>query len=333
MQESDLPRIPVCDVGENFPMELADCIGEQAYELLEMATSHVSPRSLRFVDWLSRRWLVHNGSGYLHEIDALAQRSRMPGIYFLNVSYEWGCTTAARPSMSGSTAIFQRTLDWDVQGIGRFVVAARIANSLGDWISLTWPAFTGVIQGVAPGRFAAAINQPTRARRVGIKAIDRLLVHHQSWRSRSIQPIHLLRRVFETSPDFDSARRALQSTPISTSAIFTLAGINGDQTVTIERCPHDATALEDAYAANEWRVAPIGCAHYSALENDARLAAIRATSPEWDPELSWARWPLLNRETRLAMMAEPASGRVVVRGYEAGAPATQLLTLPDGPCL
>jgi hypothetical protein len=209
------------------------------------------------------------------------------------------------------------------------VVAARIANPLGDWISLTWPAFTGVIQGVAPGRFAAAINQPTRTRRVGLTAIDRLLSHHQSWRSRSIQPIHLLRRVFETSPDFDAARNELQSTPISTPAIFTLAGIRANQTVTIERRQHEATVLEDAYAANEWRAATIGFGHYPAFENDARLAAIRAAPPDLDPELNWVRWPLLNNETRLAMMAEPASGRLIVRGYEAGAPATQILTLPD----
>lgn len=328
MQENSLPEIPVCDVGENFPMELADCIGERGYELLEMATSHVARRSLRFVDWLSRRWLVHSGSSYLPEIDSLAQRSRMPGIYFLNVSYEWGCTTAARPSLTGSTAVFQRTLDWDVKGIGRFVVAARIANSLGNWISLTWPAFTGVIQGVAPGRFAAAINQPTRARRVGLTAIDRLLSHHQSWRSRGIQPIHLLRRVFETSPDFDSARRTLQTTPISTPAIFTLAGIKADQTVIIERRAHEAIELLDAYAANEWRAAPVGFGHYPATDNDARLAAMRAAPPDWDPELRWVRWPLLNTETRLAMMAEPANGRLVVRGYESGAPATQILMLP-----
>lgn len=328
MQECDLPEMPVCDVGADFPMEIAERVGERGYDLLTMATGHVSERSLRLMDWLSRRWLVRNGSRYLAEIEALAQRSRSPGIYYLNASYEWGCTTAARPSSDQSAALLQRTLDWDVNGIGRFVVAARIANPLGSWISLTWPAFTGVIQGVAPGRFAAAINQPTLARRVGVLTIDRLLAHHQLWRSRSIQPVHLLRRVFETAPDYEVARTMLQSTPVSTPAIFTLVGVKADQTVTIERHSNATSMMEDAYAANEWRDAESCFGHYPAFENDGRLAAIRAASAEWDPELAWVRWPILNRETRLAMMAEPATGRLLVRGYEAGVPATQLLMLP-----
>ena len=42
---------------------------------------------------------------------------------------EWGCTTAIKPTPEGRLARLLRTLDWNVAGIGRFVVAARIANA------------------------------------------------------------------------------------------------------------------------------------------------------------------------------------------------------------
>ena len=322
----DLPRIMVCDVGANFPMAIAEEVGSRAYTLLETATEHVSSRTLRLADRVSRQWLKRNGSPYLSEIEALAKRAGRPGIYYLNVSYEWGCTTAARPSIDGEMAILQRTLDWDVPGIGRHVVAARIANPRGDWISLTWPAFTGVIQAMAPGRFAAAINQPSLPRRSGIQAIDRLLSHLAIWNSKYLQPVHLLRRVFETAPDFHAALRMLQETPVSTPVIFTLAGIRASETATIERLPTKHVCISDAFAANEWRAIALDLKHHAAFENAARLNAIRAATVDWDPNFNWVRWPILNPDTRLGMLANAGTGELMVRGYEAGSAATQTLT-------
>lgn len=329
MNERNLPSIPVCDVNADFPMALAERIGSRGFTLLETATSNVSQRVLRFADRVSRRWLKRNGSPYFTEIEALAERARRPGIYYLNVSYEWGCTTAARPAPDGASALFQRTLDWEVNGIGRHVVAARVASPLGTWISFTWPAFTGVIQAVAPGRFAAAINQPTLPRRVRSESMDRLLAHCAIWNSKHIQPIHLLRRVFETAPDYQAALGMLQSTPVSTPVIFTLAGIRTEQTATIERLPTTHITIRDAFAANEWRAVAPQHRHYAAFENEARLSAMRSTSGIWDPHLPWVQWPILNPDTRLAMMANPATGDIIARGYEAGVPATRTLVLRE----
>ncbi len=324
--DEELPGILVCDVGANFPMEIAECVGEQGYELLSTATEKVPSAVLRLLDRVSRHWLVRNNSLYLEEIEALANLSRSPGLYYLNLDYEWGCTTAARPGRNGHGAVLQRTLDWNVNGIGRHIVAARIANPLGNWVSLTWPAFTGVIQAFAPGRFAAAINQPTPARRFGVRPLDRLLAKTRVWGSRSIQPIHLLRRVFETAPDYATARAVLETTPITTPVIFTLAGIHADQTIVIERRPAQARIIDDAFAANEWRANEWRSGQHAAFQNAARLAAMRRTSADWDLSLGWVGWPLLNDETRLAMMADPANGHLLARGYEAGKAATKILS-------
>jgi hypothetical protein len=320
-----LPQIPIYDVGPNFPMELALRVGERAYDLLAMATAHVPRPVLRLADRLARRWLVQNNSPYLAEITALAQRSREPGLYYLNVQYEWGCTTAARPAIEGQSEVLLRALDWDIAGIGRFVVAARIANPLGAWTSLTWPAFTGVLQAMAPGRFAAAINQPTPPRFLGLSAIDRYVARRELWATPHIQPIHLLRRVFETASNFAHALEMLTTTPITTSTIFTLVGTKVTEAAVIERRPTAAQILHDAHAANEWRTPAWRRGHHRAYENDRRLAAIRTARPQWD--LEWLTWPILNPETRVAMMADPATGRLAAQGFEDSQPATRVLRI------
>ena len=44
-------------------------------------------------------------------------------------------------------------------------------------------------------------------------------------------------------------------------------------------------------------------------------------------DFAWLRAPVLNRTTRLVMIAEPANGRLVARGYEADGPATRILAV------
>lgn len=329
VRQALLPQIPTYAVGPNFPMELALRVGEQAYDLLAMATAQVPKSALRLADRVARRWLVHSDSPYLSEIAALAQRSREPGLYYLNVQYEWGCTTAARPAIEGQSEVLLRALDWDIAGIGRFVVAAHIANPLGEWTSLTWPAFTGVLQATAPGRFAAAINQPTPPRFLGLSVVDRYFAKREIWNTPHIQPIHLLRRVFETARDFYVALEMLKTTPIATSTIFTLVGIKTNEAVVIERRPTAAQVLYDAHAANEWRTLAWHPGHHCAYENNARLAAIRSAHPYWD--FRWLTWPILNSETRVAMMADPSTGRLAAQGFEGGQPATRVLRLSSTP--
>lgn len=156
-----LPEIPVYNVGANYPLELARLVGERGYELLAVATKGVPRPALRIADAASRRWLERNKSPYLDEIRYLAEQSREPGLYYLNVSYDW----------------------------------------------------------------------------------------------------------------------------------------------------HGG--------------------HYKAFENDARRAAMQRVQGQWD--LDWVRWPLLNRETKLAIVAEPANGRLMAQGFEDQKPATGVLDVTVPP--
>jgi hypothetical protein len=294
--------------------------------MLDAATAGVPSMALRAADAISRRWLKARGSAYVREMDEIASLSKRPGAYYLNVDYEWGCTTAAKLAEDGTSAQLLRVLDWDVNGLGRYVIAARIRSALGPWVSLTWPGFTGVLQAMAPGRFAAAINQPTLPKRTGLFSIDWLTSKVGVWRSPHVQPIHLLRRAFETAPDFKAARQLLEATPICTPVIYTLAGTRPYETCVIERRETSARILHGAAcAANEWQSPDWQSRHFSAFENAARLAAMRALLGGLD--LTWLRWPILNSETRLALVADPARGRLIAQGYETDGPATRPLEI------
>jgi len=322
-----LPEIPVFDVGPDFAIETARLAGrERAYAMLDAATAGVPMLALRAADAISRRWLSARHSGYLRELDELASLSTRPGAHFLNVHYEWGCTSAAKPAAEGTTARLLRVLDWNVNGLGRYVVAARIRSAFGPWVSLTWPGFTGVLQAMAPGRFAAAINQPSIRKRTGIVAMDWLLSKPGVWRSPHVQPIHLLRRVFEEAPDFSAARHMLESMPICTPAIYTLAGLQPSEVCIIERQQTSARVLlKSSSTANEWQTPEWHPGHHGAFENAKRLAAMQTARGSLD--LSWLHWPILNKETRLALAADPAQGRLIAQGYEANGPATRSLEL------
>ena len=236
MQAGELPEIPVFDVGQDFPVETLRLAGpERGHAMLDAATAGIPRIALRVADAVSRRWLEARHSPYLPEIEQIAALSKRPGPYFFNVDYEWGCTTAAKPAADAKTARLLRVLDWKVSGLGRYVIAARIKCALGPWVSLTWPGFTGVLQAMAPGRFAAAINQPSAKRRTGAIAIDWLLSKRDIWRSRYVQPVHLLRRVFEKAASFADARHMLESTPICAPVIYTLAGLSPTEVCVIER--------------------------------------------------------------------------------------------------
>jgi hypothetical protein len=324
---SELPAIPVVDVGPNFAMETAEAIGEErAYAMLDDITRWIPDFVIRGADRVSRTWLRTHRSPYLEEIEALAKRSKRPGAYFLNVNYEWGCTTAAKPSPDGRSTRLLRTLDWVVSGLGRHVVAARIASRFGPWMSLTWPGFTGVLQACAPGRFAAAINQPNIRKRTGLIPIDWALGKRDVWRSPHLQPAHLLRRVFEEAPDFAAARHMLETVPITTPVIYTLAGIRPEEGCVIERRQTSASIVTGcACAANEWQSPDWRRGHFRAWRNAPRFAAMQACAGTMD--LSWLKPPILHRWTRLAMVADAAEGRMVAQGYEKDGAATGLLEL------
>jgi hypothetical protein len=323
----ELPDIPVLDVGPGYPMETLEREAARAHALLDLATKGVPAAALRSLDAVSRRWLVKWDNAHLDEIDSIAAKLGRPGAYFLSVNYEWGCTCRVAPAPDGSSARLVRVLDWRTPGLGRNILAARVAGHAGPFVTLTWPGYTGVLQTMAPGRFSAALNQAPMRKTVGLLPLDWAVNRGRVWRMPHPTPAHLLRTVAETAPDFATARTMLIERPISTPAIYSLAGTRPGETVVVERRETEARVHDGAnVAANHWQ-AHGWTGRPRGLESARRARMMHEVATDLDPRLAWLAPPILNDRTRLVMLADAGSGRLLAQGYEQGRAATRVLEL------
>ncbi len=310
-----LPAIPLHDVAA--PLDLLSLEPRRLAALIEAAERSYPAAAIALGDRLSRRWLQKAQNPYLGEIEAVARTLGRPGAWFLNLSYEWACTCSVWPLAGGRGSRLTRVLDWPFDGLGANLVAARQATQAGPWINLTWPGFTGAIQGHAPGRFAAAFNQAPLRRRSPSMVIDWGLDRLGLWRSRALPPGHLLRQVFEQAASFAEAREMLTRRPIALPAIFSLAGPGPQDQAVIERLEDHAEVHEGPQvAANHW-LGPMPKARPRGTESEGRARQMRGRAATAGPDLAWLAPPVLNPTSRLAFYAEPASGRLVAQGFEA----------------
>lgn len=324
-QHQPLPEIPVLHVGTDWPFETLDQEFARANALLDEGGGRIPRIAIRAADALSRRWLERWHEPYLKEIDRISARIGRPGAYFLNVSYEWGCTSRAGPSPDGRTARLLRVLDWPDHGLGRHVIAAVVKGAAGPWLTLTWPGYTGVLQAVAPQRFAAALNQAPMQKPVGFYPLDWLVTRLHVWDRPHLTAAHLLRQVFERARTFAEAKALLVETPIALPAIYILSGLAADEACVIERHPESAQVIEgDACAANAWQASPRP-GRVRGHENARRVESLRSAPGALDSTFEWLQPPVLNRRTRLALIADASSGTVIAQGFEADGPATAIL--------
>ena len=324
-------KIPVIDAEPKFGLSTLDRASDRIVALLASATSHAPKSALRMADRVSRHWLATSGNPYLGELDEIARRLNRPGVYFLSVNYEWGCTVSVSPSAeTDNSAQLVRVLDWMTPGLGRNIIAARVQSQPGPFVTLTWPGFTGILQAMAPGRFAAAINQaPMRKLGGGLYPLDWAANKARVWRLKHLPPAHLLRQVFETAGSYEMARKMLIETPIAAPVIFSLAGLGPDETCIIERTETEAHVHDGVRgAANHWQAH--GWHGRPRGEKSAdRVAQIMDQPIAFDGSWPWLSSPILNDRTRLVMVANPSTGRLLAQGFEADGPATEVLELCD----
>ncbi|WP_045837378.1 hypothetical protein [Hyphomicrobium sp. 99] len=327
-QEAELQHIPVIETGPDFPLATLRASPGKTHALLDIATRRYPRRLLTGLDRISRAWLVRWNNVHLDEIDAIAGVLGRPGAYFFSINYEWACTCRAAASPDGRSARLIRVLDWKTPGLGRNIVCAKVNGAkAGPFAVMTWPGYTGILQVMAPGRFSASLNQAPMRDPTGLFYLDWAANRRRVWKMPHPTPAHLLRKVAEEARDFAEARRMLSERPISTPAIFTLAGISPDETAVIERTEHASRVRDkDAVAANHWDEAGWPGQSRGEASRD-RADVMRGTEPQFDPQFAWLAAPVLNEKTRLAMVADAKEGRLVARGYEATGPATETLEI------
>jgi hypothetical protein len=280
----------------------------------------------RLGDPIVKRWMWRI-SPYAAEIDAVAQTVKRPGIWLLHGAYLFGCTALADETADGPR--LRRTLDWPFPGLGRLVEVMRREADAGSYFNVTWPGFVGVLTAVAPGRFAASINQAPMRQRT-LLWLDYALNALAGLRSTALPPEHLLRHAFETCVTFEQAHRLLETAPVARPVLFVLVGCKPGERVVIERDGESArTYWQDIVVANDWQEPRSGwrprcCGEGTPVENNRSRRASLAAWTGRGAEVDWVSGPVLNACTRVSVEMSPSTGQLVVAGWEDSARATEV---------
>ncbi len=162
---------------------------------------------------------------------------------------------------------------------------------------------------------------------IGFYVLDWAVSRRRVWSMPHPTPAHLLRSVFERAANFAEARELLTREPISTPAIFSLAGLKPTETVVIERTETDARVhVGPNVAANHWE-APGWRGRSRGQQSAERASMMHRIIPELVPDFF------------LAGPADPQSqhaprdgrrcgrGLLIAQGFEAMRPATEPLVL------
>jgi hypothetical protein len=341
MTAAGLAKIPYVDLRGSFsPLDLAFLRRGQARTLLNAvkhtfgaASSIPSGMLLRMADRASRRWLEQADNPYLWEIGRIAEEVGEPGVFTMNVCLEWGCTGGVWQSEAGP--VLRRVLDWPFPSLGENQVVLHLSGRVGAYYNATWPGLSGVFHALAPGRFAAAINQAPMRRigggLVGDWALGRIAVG----RNYGLPPGHLLRQAFETAPDYESAKALLCRTEMAVPAIFILAGVGDDEGCVIERTENNFTLREMARgkvcAANHFDTPPDGNRNgwrARPIDSAGRYAQALVLSGEGG-NFSWFTPPIANVNSRVALAARPRNGRLSLMGTEGLRQVTEICRLPQ----
>lgn len=325
-----LPDIPLVDAVPGGPLSLLRSEPERLAALLAAARRRYGRLVLSLGDRATRQWLARSRNPYAHELAAVAAHIGLPGALLLNLSYEWACTSGVAADPKGEGSRMLRTLDWPMEEIGRNAIVIRQDGGAGAYYAVSWPGYVGVLTAMAPGRFSIAINQPPMRRFSGACWLDWVVNRTGIWRGLGLPPSHLARAICDTATSYAEARRRLIETPLCIPAFFILAGASNDEGCIIERSEARAAVHpQPAAIANHWLGLAIpghdrGTESYSRRERMGKL--LHRTDVE---RFDWVRPPILNATTRLAAVANAATGELTVMGYERSAPATRIFSLAE----
>ncbi len=335
-----MPTIPLVDIRSGGPLDLLNAHGSKAIELINasrntfgLASYMLSAPAFAIGDSTSKQWLEKTNNPYREEIDAMAQRLSISGIYALNMCYEWACTSGAY--RTGNDVTLARVLDWPFPKMGENIVVAHQRGHAGDFYNVTWPGVSGMFNGMAAGKFAASLNQAPMQQHGLTFVGDWAKNRYQTWHSNALPPAHLLRRVFETANTYDEAKKLLTETPIALPVIYTLCGTAPHQACVIERIEHDA-AIRDitgdrVTASNQFetRLNKLGKGWLPReIDSPGRMRkSCEIPISSMDDKFSWFVAPIANAHSCLAMTANAATGKLAVMGVKGSQAVTNVFRL------
>jgi hypothetical protein len=175
------------------------------------------------------------GGHFREEAVELAERigCDVEDVLIANLSYDLGhvgCSTFVVPSADGP--LHARNLDWSFPGtlLRDHVAIERVRNApSGDYLLVTWPGLFSALTGVARGRFSVTVNYVLHGDESGLTGLVGRAVQGL-WPSTWV-----VRTALNEKPNFAAAVRYLSEVPLLSPVLFTVAGVNDDERVVIER--------------------------------------------------------------------------------------------------
>ena len=166
---------------------------------------------------------------YWSEIEGIAEKSNVSAecIFVCNAYYDLvksvlGCTAFAVETAAGP--MHARNLDWWTENrlLNDTSIACRfVGGSAGEFVTIGWPGFIGVLSGMASGRFCITLNAVLSNEPMQVAL-----------------PISLLiRSVFENARSFDGAVETLCGAVIPCDCLLLVSGTKSGEMVVIERSP------------------------------------------------------------------------------------------------
>lgn len=154
-----------------------------------------------------------------------------------------------------------------------------------------------------------------------------------------LPPAHLLRHVFETAPDYATAKHMLCHIPVCVPVIYTLSGIHNGEGCVIERS-ENSFAVRELHTQNNVTAANHFETHLNAegygwmprafckIKSYHRSECMNnLSSEEVNSPMDWFKHPIANPLTRLALKTNAAQGTLSLIGTNGTTPITHVFSL------
>lgn len=219
----------------------------------------------------------HRQNGSIHDDDlsAWAAGLGMPHRDLIAVNAAFELCQLNESKITSPSLLFEdpdlgvvhaRNVDFEMKEIGEATVVYHFVGGPLEFMAVSLPGLTGVLSGMAPGRFSVSMANATPQGRPTLDFCPQMLIRH----------------VLETAKDYDAAVALLSDTPLRSPVLFTVAGVKPGQGCIIERTRKDAAVRPYGggvlVAANHYVSSALNQHNTSPALIDLSQALMRATA-------------------------------------------------------
>ncbi|MEM6645007.1 MAG: C45 family peptidase [Bacteroidota bacterium] len=209
----------------------SEALLKQAQELLRVYLTDLGLDALPH-EFVREYISTYVSSEHAAEMDYVAQATGhdLASVALVNLYYDalklvLGCSAFAVETDQG--ILHARNLDWWTENdiLSKYTLLTQYTKApAGDFVSVGWPGFVGILSGMAPQRFSITLNAVLSDEPPALAP-----------------PISLLlRSVFEEARTYHEAVDRLTATDMATDCLLLVSGVDAGEMVVIERTPTQA---------------------------------------------------------------------------------------------